>query len=89
VGGIPEVVNEEVNGFLIPPGDFRALAQRLGRLLDSSELRAELQAGARASVDNRFSAETFGRAIRRAVFDLIPLPEVVEAQSGAAAQPCH
>jgi glycosyltransferase involved in cell wall biosynthesis len=89
VGGIPEVVNEEVNGFLIPPGDFRALAQRLGRLLDSSELRAELQAGARASVDNRFSAETFGRAIRRAVFDLIPLPEVIEAQSGAAAQPCH
>ena len=89
VGGIPEVMQKDVNGCLTPPGDFRALDQCLGRMLDNPELPAELQAAAHASVDPRFSVDTCCRAIRRVVFDLIPLPDAVEADSSAAAQPCH
>ena len=29
VGGVPDVVTEDVDGFLVEPGDFEALAERL------------------------------------------------------------
>lgn len=42
VGGIPEVVEEGVSGWLFPSGDERALAQRLNQLLADSELRRSM-----------------------------------------------
>jgi glycosyltransferase involved in cell wall biosynthesis len=75
VGGVPEVVHDNVNGFLMPPGDSRVLAQQLLRLLDGVDLRARLRTGARDSVEQRFSPGTFRGAIRRVVFDLISRPE--------------
>lgn len=39
VGGIPEVVEDEVNGFLIAPGDCIGLANRIIELVKNSELR--------------------------------------------------
>ena len=73
VGGIPEIVQDGENGFLTPPSSSRALADCFEHLLSSSELRAHLQAGARASVDDRFSVDTFRREIRQVLFNLTPL----------------
>jgi glycosyltransferase involved in cell wall biosynthesis len=42
VGGIPEQVEDGLNGFLVPPGDAPALAERLIRLLSDHELRARM-----------------------------------------------
>jgi glycosyltransferase involved in cell wall biosynthesis len=42
VGGIGEVVEDGVNGFLVPPGDVRALASALRRLATDVELRAAM-----------------------------------------------
>jgi glycosyltransferase involved in cell wall biosynthesis len=42
VGGIPEQLEEGASGFLVPPGDAPALAERLGRLLVDQELRARM-----------------------------------------------
>ncbi len=39
VGGLPELVEEGVTGFLVPPGDPQGLAKVLQRLLDDEELR--------------------------------------------------
>lgn len=72
LGGIPEVVQEGMNGCLVPPGDERALAEGLERILGDSQLRARLQLGARASVDDRFSVETFCAAMRQTVSELCP-----------------
>lgn len=58
-GGIPEIVHDGLNGLLVPPGDAAALAGSLDRLLSRPELRAKLQADARASVDGQFSYECF------------------------------
>ncbi len=56
IGGIPEAVDHEQTGLLVPPGDPVALARALRRLLDHPELRARLgKAGARAA--QRFSVE--------------------------------
>ncbi len=46
IGGIPQFVRDGENGLLVPPGDARALALALGRVLGSRELRQRLGHGA-------------------------------------------
>jgi glycosyltransferase involved in cell wall biosynthesis len=47
VGGIPEVVRDGVEGFLVPPGDPAALADRVVALLHDDGLRARMGEAAR------------------------------------------
>jgi len=47
VGGMPEVLDDGVQGFLVPPGDPVALAAALGRLAADEGLRGRLGAAAR------------------------------------------
>jgi glycosyltransferase involved in cell wall biosynthesis len=47
VAGIPDVVTDEVNGLLVPPGDPAALAEALRRLAAEPALRARLGEAAR------------------------------------------
>lgn len=42
VGGIPEAVENGVNGFLIQPGDFKELAEKIDILANDSELREKM-----------------------------------------------
>jgi len=72
IGGIPEVIKDGINGFLIPPDDVEMLAACLERILSDAELRARLRAGALATVDERFSVETFGAMIRQIVSEISP-----------------
>lgn len=76
VGGIPEIVQDGRNGFLVPPGDENALSSRLEQLLTDPALLALLRAGAVATMeDGRFLATRFHGAIRRVVHELCsPLP---------------
>ena len=55
IAGIPRVVADGVNGFLIPPGDAAALAARLKLLLADAKLRVTIAAAARAAVEARYS----------------------------------
>jgi glycosyltransferase involved in cell wall biosynthesis len=56
VGGVPEIVEDGVNGLLVPPADADALAAALRRYLDDAELQARLRAAAVSSVE-RFRPE--------------------------------
>lgn len=58
VGAIPQVITDGVNGLLVPPGDVRALAAAIDRLLREPSLRQRLGAAARASIEARFSLES-------------------------------
>jgi glycosyltransferase involved in cell wall biosynthesis len=62
VGGNREVVEHDVTGLLVPPGDAGALAAAIARLLAEDGLAGRLAAGARSLVENRFSWETCVRA---------------------------
>ncbi len=57
VGGIPEVVEPEVTGLLVPPRDASALGAAIVRLLRDPSLAARFAAAGRARVEQRFTAE--------------------------------
>jgi glycosyltransferase involved in cell wall biosynthesis len=54
VSGIPELVEHEANGMLVPPEDPHALADALMRLHAEPDLRSAVVAGGRATVAARF-----------------------------------
>lgn len=57
VGGIPEVLNNRENGWMVPPNDPESLATALHEAISNSELREKKsQAGQRSL--HRFSTET-------------------------------
>lgn len=57
VGGIVEVIDDGVTGLLVPPGDPRALADALGRLMEDGELATRLGAAGRRHVLGHYSFE--------------------------------
>lgn len=59
VGGIPEQVDEGRSGYLVPPGDHVALADRIAAILDSPVRAATLAAHASALLRERFSVDRF------------------------------
>lgn len=60
VGGIPEVIDDGRTGFLVPPGDANALAQRILAMLDNDRQRAAMGQAARERVRKDFSFATTG-----------------------------
>lgn len=46
IGGLPEVIEHEASGLLVPPGDTTAFAAAASRLVDDPSLRARLGEGA-------------------------------------------
>jgi glycosyltransferase involved in cell wall biosynthesis len=56
VGALREEVEDGVTGFLIPPGDAKALAEATLRLVRNPQLRRDMSAAARNSADQRFNA---------------------------------
>lgn len=57
VSGIPELIEPERTGLLVPPDDIGALADALRRLLDDDALRHRFGHAARERVAARFDAE--------------------------------
>jgi glycosyltransferase involved in cell wall biosynthesis len=73
VGGIPDVISDGETGLLVEPGDAKALAAALERLLDDPALRESLATAARRDAETRFSIAAmvegyraaYARALRR------------------------
>lgn len=57
VGGVPEIVQEGKNGFLVKPGDEDGLCGALGRLISDSEGRLEMGKAARKYVELNHSID--------------------------------
>jgi glycosyltransferase involved in cell wall biosynthesis len=68
VGGIPDLVEDGVNGLLVEPADTEALAAALVRLLTDRALAERLGAGAQASAGEwTISPEEFASRLRALV----------------------
>jgi L-malate glycosyltransferase len=57
VGGLPEVVERGITGFLHPPEDVDGMAASVIRILEDDQLRARMSADGRRLSSERFSAD--------------------------------
>lgn len=65
VGGTREAFDEGVTGYVVPPGDVEALAERIERIAASDAARAAMGKAARRRAEERFSIEANVRATER------------------------
>lgn len=64
VGGVAEAIQDGETGYLVSRADVEQVQDRIGRLLDSPELRARLGAGGRALFEQEFTlARCVGRTL--------------------------
>ena len=62
VGGIPEIVEDGIDGVLVPPADSKALADAIVRVLGDPERRRLMVSAGRERVRDRFGFEKMMRA---------------------------
>ena len=70
VGGIGEVVEHEVSGLLVPPGDLAGFTRAAQILIDDEATRARLAAAARVRA-LMFSAEAMTRDTESVYYQLV------------------
>ena len=57
VGGVPQVIEDGVDGFLMPVDDERRLSELLCRLLGDPELRRNVGSAGREKISREFDVE--------------------------------
>jgi glycosyltransferase involved in cell wall biosynthesis len=63
IGGIPEVITDQANGFLIRPGDSAGLAAAVAKLMTNKQLRLTMGLRSREIYRSRFALEIMLRRI--------------------------
>jgi glycosyltransferase involved in cell wall biosynthesis len=58
-GGIPDIVNDNITGFLVPRNDASALAEKLELLISNPDLRLEMGKEGRKKFEKEFKLEKF------------------------------
>jgi phosphatidylinositol alpha-1,6-mannosyltransferase len=69
-GGTPDVIDDGINGFLVPYGDVTQLADRLARLLANDSLRREMGAQALAKARRHFTFARFSSELAAILTEL-------------------
>lgn len=71
VGGVPDIIQDGVNGILVAVGDSASLASAMLRLLESPALRARLSEAGRATVSRRYCRPAVEAQLSRVYNDLV------------------
>ena len=71
VGGVPDVVTDGEDGFLVEPGDVDELATNMARLANDSGLRARMAAAGRERMRTRYSVDRLIDDVDRLYRDLL------------------
>lgn len=80
VGGIPEVINDNQNGLLVPPKDIDALALALRRLFESPALQKSLGTKAYDTIANHYRSDVI-LAKFSALYDELESPPALNTQA--------
>jgi glycosyltransferase involved in cell wall biosynthesis len=71
VGGIPEIIEDGVNGLLVAPGSPDELAQAIKKILQNPELARRIAAAGRESARARFNPQRYVNQIQQVYEELI------------------
>jgi glycosyltransferase involved in cell wall biosynthesis len=71
VGGIPDLIEQGVNGYLVSPGNEKELASAVLKLLEDKDLAREMGQAGRNKMTDRFSAESMVRSIEEVYSELL------------------
>ena len=83
VGGVPDVVTDGEDGFLVEPGDVEELAARLAQLANDPDLRGRMGAAGRERMRSRYAVDRLIDDIDRLYRDLLEQKGVDPASVGA------
>jgi glycosyltransferase involved in cell wall biosynthesis len=88
VGGVPDVVTDGEDGFLVEPGDVEELAARLAQLANDPDLRGRMGAAGRERMRSRYAVDRLIDDIDRLYRDLLERkgvdPAAVATSAGGA-----
>lgn len=70
-GGIPDVVENGVTGFLVPQKDAKALSEKLELLIKNPELRSQLGRAARLKHEREFTLKIFEQKLSNIICNLV------------------
>lgn len=79
IAGNTDLIEDGVNGLLVPPGDPEALAGALASLLDSQTLREKLALGARKTICQYYTIESVADRYVNLYQNLLTLPQAIDA----------
>jgi glycosyltransferase involved in cell wall biosynthesis len=65
VGGLPEIIDHNMNGFIVPVGDHDAAASAIRLLLTDNEVWTSMSAASRRLYESRHSPHTWEKAMLR------------------------
>jgi len=71
VGGIPEIIEKDVNGILIPPQNDRAIAEAITKYLDDDEFRVRTSSQGRRTVEEGFSDKIMGDKFEEVLYGMV------------------
>ncbi len=57
VGGVPEIISDSYNGFLVQPADPSILAQKIERLLNDTSMKNKLVSAGIKTVESIFTTQ--------------------------------
>ncbi|MCK4325701.1 glycosyltransferase [bacterium] len=71
VGGVPELIENDRTGILVPPRDVETLAEAIVELLDDNEKAKKIGENGRRLIEEKFSVETMVEKIESLYRDLL------------------
>jgi L-malate glycosyltransferase len=83
-GGVPEAIEHERSGILVPPGDDRALAAGIVRLIERPGVATRLAAAARHGAQGRYAVDRMVTDYQQLFFDELAARVAPEALTWAA-----
>ncbi|TAL49911.1 glycosyltransferase family 1 protein [Patescibacteria group bacterium] len=74
VGGVPEIVEDRVNGFLVNPADLNGWVEAIMRLAYDEELQRSMAHAARSTIEHRFRLDDHYRRLMAMYEEVVRSP---------------
>ncbi|MDO8682969.1 MAG: glycosyltransferase [Armatimonadota bacterium] len=73
IGGVPELINEGVDGFLFQPGNHEELAEKIGSLIHNQARIVEMGKIGRAKMEREYSRQAHYQKLMDLYHELVPV----------------